>query len=140
MNSAAIDSPRSDCAAQDDQRIDARQLQVNRLARAIGRRFELQARAAAARIRGGAGARIGDGAGSIGVAGSIDELHRAAGQSGFVGGLLSGGAQQPGGAGMRRIGLGDHRVSTGDCSGKIAAGDAVEGKRKIVRPEYEHGP
>ena len=39
---------------------------------------------------------------------------------------------------MRRVGLGDHRVAGRDGRGEVAAADAVEGERKIVRAEDAH--
>ena len=39
---------------------------------------------------------------------------------------------------MQADGLGDDRIARGNRRGEIAAGDAVERERKIVRPEHGH--
>ena len=48
--------------------------------------------------------------------------------------------QQSRRARMRRVGFGDHRIAGGDRRGKVAAGDAVERERKIVRTKHPHRP
>ena len=39
---------------------------------------------------------------------------------------------------MRRVALGNHRIAGGNRGGEISARRAIEGERKIVRPEHDH--
>ena len=55
------------CTGEQNNRIHARQLQINRFAGVVGRGFELQARRPAAGIGGGPDTRVGHGAGPVGV-------------------------------------------------------------------------
>ena len=43
------------------------------------------------------------------------------------------------GTGMAGMGLSDNRVARDQRAGKIAAGNGIEGERKVIRPEHQHG-
>src|SRR5581483_1978260 len=102
--------------------------------------FELQTCGSAASIAGGANARIRNKSLAVLVTRAINKLNPARRKSGFFRRRLSFLRQQQRRTGMRSIRLGNDRVSGGDRGGKIAAGNAIERQRKIVRAENDHRP
>ena len=137
MNSPAMSSqPLVERAGQDDDRVDARQLQVDRLAGFVGGGLELQAGRAAAGVAGRADARVGDQPLAVFVAGAIDQLHRRrpAGRVASAAAWASS-AKSRVVPGCDVLALAMTGLPAAMAAAKSPPRGAVEGERKVVRPE-----
>ena len=68
------------------------------------------------------------------------QLHRAGGQAGFFGRRAGFFGQQPRGAGVRGVGLGDHRIAGAIAAAKSPPATLLKAKGKLFGPKTATGP
>src|SRR5450432_4181793 len=127
-------------ARKHEDRVDARHLEVDWLAGAIGGGLELQPGVLAARESGRADRGVRDQAKSDLGRRAVQELHRRRRQAGRSHGLERDLGELQGGAGVPGVRLADDRISSRDRGHEIAARDGVERERKVVRAEHDDRP
>src|SRR5690606_4986546 len=110
-----------------------------RLARFVGGFFQGETASATAGVAGGSGAGVGYELLADGVVGAVDQLDDSDRHAGFRRGGMGGFREYFRRPGMRRIRLGDDGIARGDGGGEVSSGGAVEGERKVVRPENADG-
>ena len=133
-------SPLLNCTGQDDDGIDTGEFQVDELAGAIGGCLEAQPGRSAAGVGGGTDAWIGHEPFTVLMAEPVNQLDGTLRHTGLDRCLVCFLRKQLRGAGVRRIGFGEHRVARGDGGREIPARNAVEGERKIVGTENAYRP
>jgi hypothetical protein len=125
-------------AGQYHNRIDAREFKVDRFADSVGFGLEFQARLPASRVGAGTNARVCHQSPSVFVTRAIQQLNRSGRQSSLFQCSEGFFSQQPGGTGMRGVGLGDHWIASRHRCRKVAARNTIESEREIVWAENAH--
>ena len=120
--------------------IDTRELSVKRLTDPIRNGLEPQTCLPRAGIANGSQTQVSDQTLPVLMGGSIDQLHQSSWHMGRLHRLGHEPSQTLGRRRMRRVGLGNHRISRRDGRREIPSGYAVEGKREIVRTKDRDGP
>ena len=123
---------------QNHHRIQTGKFRINRFADRVRRRFQFQTRRAAAGETDRAEPFVGGHFQTVFRRDVVNHLHRRGRQTGFAHGGERFFREQPRRVRMIRMRLGDDGISCRDRRRKIAAGNSVVGKGKIIRPKNQN--
>ena len=118
---------------QNEHRIDARELAVELFAPLVRRFLQRESRVPSPGVTAGPDQRMRYELVAVGVRGTVDQLDKPGGHPCRLSGLKTELGEQQSGAGVRRVSLGNDRVTRSDRRGKVTACNTVVGIREVVR-------